>query len=154
MAQGAAPEARACATRSPTAESVDALARALFDALADRSEAPDAALPDTGMPLECERHLSAAFIRMPRRGYGTRCSTLIITERAARTWSRMCSSAASAPTGGVALLRRSTLKDWPPRYTTDGDGGHAERAGGGVRVAIDASRRAGAGEARARAHAC
>lgn len=46
----------------------------LFDALADTTQAPDASLPDTGVPLALERVLSAAFIRDPV--YGTRCSTL------------------------------------------------------------------------------
>jgi uncharacterized protein with NRDE domain len=46
-----------------------------FDALADRAQAPDHELPATGVPLEWERALSAAFIVAP--GYGTRCSTLL-----------------------------------------------------------------------------
>lgn len=36
---------------------------------------PDAVLPATGVPLEWERLLSAAFIRSP--DYGTRCSTVV-----------------------------------------------------------------------------
>jgi uncharacterized protein with NRDE domain len=47
----------------------------LFAALADRSLAPDAQLPATGLPLDRERMLSAAFIVSPR--YGTRCSTIL-----------------------------------------------------------------------------
>lgn len=47
----------------------------LFAALADRAQAPDQALPGTGVPIEWERALSAAFIVAP--GYGTRCSTLL-----------------------------------------------------------------------------
>lgn len=47
----------------------------LFDALADDSRWPDAVLPDTGVGIELERELSAAFIRGNR--YGTRASTLI-----------------------------------------------------------------------------
>ena len=46
-----------------------------FEALADRAQAPDAELPPTGVPLDWERALSAAFIVAP--GYGTRCSTLL-----------------------------------------------------------------------------
>jgi uncharacterized protein with NRDE domain len=48
---------------------------ALFDLLRDPTIHPDHALPATGVPLEWERLLSAAFIRSP--GYGTRCSTLV-----------------------------------------------------------------------------
>lgn len=48
----------------------------LFDALADTTPAPDAALPDTGVGLELERALSPPFVRGPR--YGTRCSTVVL----------------------------------------------------------------------------
>ena len=47
----------------------------LFEALADRVQAPDAELPDTGVGLELERLLSPPFIVSP--GYGTRCSTFV-----------------------------------------------------------------------------
>ncbi len=53
----------------------------LFAALADPRQAPDAALPSTGVPLDIERWLSAAFIQSPDGRYGTRCSTLLIVER-------------------------------------------------------------------------
>jgi uncharacterized protein with NRDE domain len=43
--------------------------------LHDDTIAADDALPATGVPLDWERALSAAFIRMP--GYGTRSSTLV-----------------------------------------------------------------------------
>ncbi|MCC7113010.1 MAG: NRDE family protein [Burkholderiales bacterium] len=46
----------------------------LFAALADRTVAPDERLPATGVPLERERMLSAAFIVSER--YGTRASTV------------------------------------------------------------------------------
>lgn len=48
---------------------------ALFAALADEQEAPEAELPDTGVGLVRERFLSAAFIRHP--AYGTRASTVL-----------------------------------------------------------------------------
>ena len=48
---------------------------ALFAALSDPRVAPDPELPATGVPLEWERALSAAFIRRP--GYGTRASTQV-----------------------------------------------------------------------------
>jgi uncharacterized protein with NRDE domain len=47
----------------------------LFAALADEQVAPDAQLPDTGIGLERERLLSAAFIR--GEAYGTRASTVV-----------------------------------------------------------------------------
>jgi uncharacterized protein with NRDE domain len=97
------------------ADSVDALARDLFDALGDRSLVADAALPDTGMPKEIERQLSSAFVDMPARGYGTRCSTLLITERrdgADRT--HVLERTYSADRSARPRLRRTTLDAWPP----------------------------------------
>jgi uncharacterized protein with NRDE domain len=100
------------------ADSVDVLSAQLFDALADRTEAPDEQLPETGVPLDWERRLSAAFIRTPDMAYGTRCSTLIITEKVQRHLvTHVLERTFSA--GGVALLRRSVLKNWPPRYSVD-----------------------------------
>jgi uncharacterized protein with NRDE domain len=51
----------------------------LFDILRDQSEAPDADLPATGIPLQRERLLSAPFIVSD--SYGTRCSTLLTIAR-------------------------------------------------------------------------
>jgi uncharacterized protein with NRDE domain len=48
---------------------------ALFELLADREPAADAALPDTGLGLATERLLSAPFVVSP--GYGTRASYLL-----------------------------------------------------------------------------
>ena len=52
---------------------------ALFALLAQNTPAPDAQLPDTGIPLERERVLSSAFIR--GSDYGTRASSLIMLRR-------------------------------------------------------------------------
>jgi uncharacterized protein with NRDE domain len=54
----------------------------LRELLLDDRPAPDEALPRTGVSLEWERLLSSAFIRAP--GYGTRCSTVILMDRAGR----------------------------------------------------------------------
>lgn len=51
----------------------------LFEALADETVPPDAALPDTGVGLELERRLGPVFVRGDR--YGTRATTLIALER-------------------------------------------------------------------------
>ncbi len=48
---------------------------ALLDMLADRTPAAEEELPDTGLPPEWERLLSAPFISDVR--YGTRCSTVL-----------------------------------------------------------------------------
>lgn len=99
---------------------VDELAAKLFKALADRTEAEDARLPKTGVPQERERQLSAAFIRIPDQRYGTRTSTLIITERVNRHQVTHVFERTYSAIDGVALLRRSTIRRWPPRYTSAG----------------------------------
>ncbi|HET9404156.1 MAG TPA: NRDE family protein [Burkholderiales bacterium] len=56
------------------------LIKGLFDALADRSVAADAELPDTGVGAGRERELSPAFIAGER--YGTRASTVLFVSHA------------------------------------------------------------------------
>jgi uncharacterized protein with NRDE domain len=51
----------------------------LFAILADRTKAPDAELPETGVGLELERLLSSIFIESAR--YGTRSSTVLLVDR-------------------------------------------------------------------------
>lgn len=64
----------------------DVLIERLFQALADPTPAPDAALPDTGVGLARERLLSPRFVRLPDPDapdlavYGTRCSTVLVQE--------------------------------------------------------------------------
>lgn len=53
--------------------------RPLFDLLRDDAMHPDHLLPRTGIGLEWERLLSAAFVRAP--GYGTRSSTILKLSR-------------------------------------------------------------------------
>lgn len=50
----------------------------LFAFLADPTQAPDEALPDTGVGLDWERLLSPLFIESP--AYGTRVSTVILID--------------------------------------------------------------------------
>lgn len=49
--------------------------RIFLPLLHDQTVAPDAALPNTGVPLELERVLSSTFIAMP--GYGTRACSVV-----------------------------------------------------------------------------
>ncbi|MBU2497892.1 MAG: NRDE family protein, partial [Proteobacteria bacterium] len=51
----------------------------LFGLLKDGALAPDATLPQTGVPLEWERTLSSIFITSPT--YGTRSSTLLLIDQ-------------------------------------------------------------------------
>ena len=99
-----------------TAESIDGLSSQLFAALADRDFAPDDLLPSTGIGRDRERVLSSAFIRTPDGAYGTRCSTIIITEKIKRQLVTHVFERTFTAGPGLALLRRTVLKDWPPRY--------------------------------------
>jgi uncharacterized protein with NRDE domain len=100
-------------TALAAATSTEALTEMLFAALADPSLAPDDALPNTGIALDWERQLSAAFIRMPQARYGTRCSTLVITERQpdGRLLTQVFERSHDGP---AAADRRERLLDWPP----------------------------------------
>lgn len=99
----------------------DDLASRLMAALADRQVAPDDQLPDTGIGQERERWLSPAFIRSPDGRYGTRCSTLVITERQPKHLVTHVFERTFTSGPGLALLRRATLHDWPPKYRLDND---------------------------------
>ncbi len=98
-------------------ETVDELSIALFEALADSTVAPDEQLPQTGVSLEWERVLSPAFIRTPDGTYGTRCSTVIITERVNKRLVTHVMERTYTAGARMALLRKVTLKNWPPRHT-------------------------------------
>ena len=54
----------------------------LFLILSDRTHYPDPLLPDTGVGIERERHLSPVYIA--GSGYGTRSSTIVIINRDGR----------------------------------------------------------------------
>lgn len=53
----------------------------LWKAMASRQLATSAELPATGMPPALEAALSSAFVDIPERAYGTRCSTLLLAHR-------------------------------------------------------------------------
>lgn len=50
----------------------------LLEIMRNPTQAEDSQLPDTGLPTQLERELSAAFIHNTERNYGTRCSTAIV----------------------------------------------------------------------------
>jgi uncharacterized protein with NRDE domain len=98
-------------------DSVSSLSTRLFAAMADRSVAPDESLPRTGVPIEWERQLSSAFVCSEDQNYGTRSTTLIITERVNKRLVTHVLERSFPAGGGLALLRQSSLKDWPPKYS-------------------------------------
>jgi len=62
-----------------TSIAVVCLVAGLFEVLADRTQAPDHELPDTGVGVQRERELSSIFVSGGR--YGTRASTLILVHQ-------------------------------------------------------------------------
>ena len=61
----------------------DVRAEDIFSVLANREIAADHELPNTGLPSDWERIVSAPFIMNER--YGTRCSSVLLVERNGRT---------------------------------------------------------------------
>ncbi|MDE2401645.1 MAG: NRDE family protein [Burkholderiales bacterium] len=89
----------------------------LFAALTDPRPASDDKLPSTGISLDWERLLSPAMVRSADGRYGTRCSTLIITERVNKRLQTHVLERTYSGRSEVALLRRVTLENWPPRHS-------------------------------------
>jgi uncharacterized protein with NRDE domain len=98
-------------------QNADALAQSLFAALGNGTPAPDDQLPRTGVSAEWEKLLSAALIRSNTGHYGTRCSTVIITERVNKRLVTYVLERTYAAQSNLTLLRQVTLKNWPPRHT-------------------------------------
>lgn len=71
------------------------LAGGLFHLLADDAAAPDAMLPETGLPLEMERAASSILIRTP--DYGTRCSTVVLVDASGKVYFEERSVLSTAP---------------------------------------------------------
>lgn len=104
---------RQALTRWTSAGSADT--DGLWQSLTDRERAPADQLPDTGVGAEWESILSAPFVLT--EGYGTRCSTVLLLDRAGN-WSleerRYGSS--GHPDGRSQWQGNSTT--WPPVATT------------------------------------
>lgn len=114
---GLTQDLRTALTDSPDLATLQAR---LLAALADRQVAPDADLPDTGVGLVRERALSPRFIRIPSEQdptlarYGTRCSTVLITERRAQGLHTTVLERSVDAHGEWLPTVRHELPDWPP----------------------------------------
>lgn len=81
-----------------------------FDVLADRTPAPDASLPETGVSMEMERAVSSRFVAHTE--HGTRCSTvLLVREDGTYEVQERSFGQLGEPHGTVAL--RGTLPPLP-----------------------------------------
>ena len=94
-------------------DAAPALVERLFDALADRGQAEDSDLPDTGIGLARERFLSPAFIAAPDGRYGTRCSTVLIGERRGEGWQLSLTERSFDALGRGVEERTIHLDGWP-----------------------------------------
>jgi uncharacterized protein with NRDE domain len=86
----------------------------LFTLLADRTPAPEAALPagSGGLPREWARALSAPFVLHP--DYGTRCSTVVALEPGGELYvAERRFDALGAPAGETEF--RLNAREWPAR---------------------------------------
>lgn len=81
----------------------------LFDVLGDRRQAADDALPETGVPYDWEKLLSAVFITSPV--YGTRSSTVISF---ATDGTGMLEERAFDATGASSGVSRIEFRTTPP----------------------------------------
>lgn len=64
----------------------EGLQKLLWTALGSRQRALPADLPHTGVPLDLEEALSSAFVEVPGRAYGTRCSTVLLATASDGNW--------------------------------------------------------------------
>ncbi|HET6655563.1 MAG TPA: NRDE family protein [Gammaproteobacteria bacterium] len=78
---------------------------ALLAVLNDRTPAPDADLPDTGLPRDRERLLSAPFVVSP--SYGTRASSVVIVRADGRT---SFTERGFDPSGGILETRQFVFR--------------------------------------------
>lgn len=88
----------------------DRLQHRLGEALTDLRLAEDSELPRSGVPIDVERALSSAFVRMPASAYGTRTSTLLrmnLGRLDMDEWTH--APDADAPSLADAVHRRETL---------------------------------------------
>lgn len=103
-----------------TAPSVDELATRLFTALGDCSVAAQESVPHTDDVLPWDPQPAAAFVRTGFQTCGTRCSTLIITERVRRQPITHVFERSFDETGALTSSHRTSLRNWPPGESSGG----------------------------------
>lgn len=96
----------------------DVLAAHLYEYLADRTMAPDHLLPSTGVDMQRERELSAAFIADER--YGTRASTVIIVHACGDVY---FGERGFGPQGRPLYVRAQRLRLQARAHARDADAG-------------------------------
>jgi uncharacterized protein with NRDE domain len=110
--------------KATVANTVDAatelenLVESLFNALADRTPAPDEQLPSTGVGLPIERYLSSAFIagQSLGRAYGTRSSTVLLVQNEALGATLCVQERNFDAWGHLTTHAAHRVPDWPWKY--------------------------------------
>ncbi len=97
------------------------LEKPLWEALASRSYASTESLPDTGVPSDLEKALSSAYVDAPERGYGTRCSTVLLAtpqagEQSQMKWTLRVEEKMHLQSAAAAASTRLMLQ-WPSTGT-------------------------------------
>lgn len=84
----------------------------LWQTLVSRHRIASGELPETGLPAELEAALSSAFVDAPERGYGTRCSTLLVATTDQQNWHLQMTEKtyALSPNGVIAEKTVQSLK--------------------------------------------
>lgn len=77
---------RVLAAALQSGDGPEGLQQLLWTALGSRQRALPADLPHTGVPPELEEALSSAFVEVPGRAYGTRCSTVLLATASGSGW--------------------------------------------------------------------
>jgi uncharacterized protein with NRDE domain len=77
---------RVLAAALQTGDGREGLQKLLWTALGSRQRALPEELPHTGVPADLEEALSSAFVEVPGRAYGTRCSTVLLATAPGTGW--------------------------------------------------------------------
>jgi uncharacterized protein with NRDE domain len=91
----------------------EGLAKLLWTALGNRQRALPADLPHTGVPPELEEALSSAFVEVPERAYGTRCSTVLLATASGQNWNIELEERTHGRDGPAAAAHREQFS-WHP----------------------------------------
>lgn len=93
-----------------TSDGPEGLQKLLWTALDSRQRALPADLPHTGVPPDLEEALSSAFVEVPGRAYGTRCSTVLLATASADAWNIELEERTHGREGLAAAAHREQFK--------------------------------------------
>ena len=92
----------------------EGLQKLLWTALGSRQRALPEDLPHTGVPPELEEALSSAFVEVPGRAYGTRCSTVLLATASGAGWNIELEERTHGREGLAATAAHREQFSWQP----------------------------------------